>query len=96
VTLEVDPRHADVAAANIARAGFDGVVEMRVGSAVETLAEQGALRHLAETYRAWGKLLRAHGREDEALDVFERAADLAVHTVAAPAEAGERAPARDA
>src|SRR5271170_1473162 len=29
VTLEADPRHAAVARANIARAGLDGVVELR-------------------------------------------------------------------
>jgi predicted O-methyltransferase YrrM len=37
ITLEADPRHAEVARANIARAGFAGVVEVRVGRALETL-----------------------------------------------------------
>ncbi len=37
VTLEVDPRHAEVARANITRAGLDGVVDIRVGAALETL-----------------------------------------------------------
>jgi len=37
VTLEYEPRHAEVARANIARAGLDGIVEVRVGRAVETL-----------------------------------------------------------
>jgi predicted O-methyltransferase YrrM len=37
VTLEIDPAHAAVARANIARAGADGVVELRVGRALETL-----------------------------------------------------------
>jgi predicted O-methyltransferase YrrM len=37
VTLEKEPRHADVARANIARAGFADVVELRVGSALDTL-----------------------------------------------------------
>ena len=44
VTLEADPRHAEVARANIARAGLDGVVELREGQALETLprlAEEG-------------------------------------------------------
>lgn len=44
VTLEVDPRHADVAQANIARAGVADRVEVRVGPAIETLPmlrEQG-------------------------------------------------------
>lgn len=38
VTLELDPHHAKVARANLARAGFDGRCEVRVGPAVETLA----------------------------------------------------------
>ena len=37
VTLEYDPRHAEVARANIARAGFAEVVEVRVGRAVDIL-----------------------------------------------------------
>jgi predicted O-methyltransferase YrrM len=37
VTLEVNPRFAEVAAANIDRAGLRDVVEMRVGPALETL-----------------------------------------------------------
>jgi predicted O-methyltransferase YrrM len=37
VTLEVDPRHAQVARANLARAGLDRVVELRLGPALETL-----------------------------------------------------------
>jgi predicted O-methyltransferase YrrM len=37
VTLEFDPKHADVARANIARAGLSDVVEVRVGRAIDTL-----------------------------------------------------------
>jgi predicted O-methyltransferase YrrM len=37
VTLELEPHHADVARANIARAGFADRVEVRVGRAVDTL-----------------------------------------------------------
>lgn len=37
VTLELEPHHAEVARANIARAGLDDRVEVRVGPAVETL-----------------------------------------------------------
>ncbi|MFH8802330.1 O-methyltransferase [Streptomyces sp. NPDC017936] len=39
VTLEADPRHAEVAAANIARAGLEHVVDLRVGKALDTLPE---------------------------------------------------------
>lgn len=37
VTLEFDPRHAEVARANIAAAGLADLVEVRVGAALETL-----------------------------------------------------------
>jgi predicted O-methyltransferase YrrM len=37
VTLEADPNYAKVAYANIARAGLSGLVEIRVGRAMETL-----------------------------------------------------------
>jgi predicted O-methyltransferase YrrM len=39
VSLEYSPRHAEVATRNIARAGLDKVVEVRVGAALESLAE---------------------------------------------------------
>jgi predicted O-methyltransferase YrrM len=46
VTLEADPRHADIALANISRAGLADRVDLRVGRALETLpllaAEGGA------------------------------------------------------
>jgi predicted O-methyltransferase YrrM len=38
VTLEVDPKHAEVARANLARAGLTQVVDVRVGRALDTLA----------------------------------------------------------
>src|SRR3954463_6770728 len=37
VTLEYSPKHADIARANIARAGLADVVEVRVGRALDTL-----------------------------------------------------------
>lgn len=39
VTLESDEKHAGVARANIARAGFAQVVELRVGGALDTLPQ---------------------------------------------------------
>ncbi len=42
VTLEVDPRHAEVATANLARAGLGDVVDLRLGRAVDTLAQLDA------------------------------------------------------
>lgn len=37
ITLEFDAKHADVARKNIARAGLDGVVRVRLGAALDTL-----------------------------------------------------------
>ncbi|MFJ6831533.1 O-methyltransferase [Streptomyces sp. NPDC091209] len=37
ITLEYDPRHAEVARANLARAGLDKIAEVRVGPALESL-----------------------------------------------------------
>jgi predicted O-methyltransferase YrrM len=38
VTLEIDPKHAEVARQNVARAGFAEQVSIRVGGALDTLA----------------------------------------------------------
>ncbi|MBW0117009.1 O-methyltransferase [Pseudonocardia abyssalis] len=38
VTCEIDPHHAQVATANIARAGLADTVDVRVGPAIDTLA----------------------------------------------------------
>ncbi len=37
VTCEINPEHAEVARANVARAGLDGLVDVRVGPALDTL-----------------------------------------------------------
>ena len=42
ITLEADPKHAEVARANIAHAGLAGVVELRLGRAQETLPKLAA------------------------------------------------------
>ena len=42
ITLEADPRHAEVARANIARAGLSDVVEVRLGAALDTLPRLAA------------------------------------------------------
>ena len=39
ITLEVDPKHAEVARRNFARAGLKDSVELRLGSALDTLPE---------------------------------------------------------
>jgi tetratricopeptide (TPR) repeat protein len=45
--------------------------------ATSLLEEHGFRREFIEAYRSWGKFLRKAGREQEALEVLERAADLA-------------------
>jgi predicted O-methyltransferase YrrM len=42
LTLESEPRHAEVARANFARAALQGVVELRLGLALETLPQLAA------------------------------------------------------
>jgi predicted O-methyltransferase YrrM len=39
ITLEADPRHAEVARANLARAGLAEVVDLRLGQALQTLPQ---------------------------------------------------------
>jgi predicted O-methyltransferase YrrM len=39
ITLEFDPKHAEVTRANVARAGLANKVEVRIGKALETLPE---------------------------------------------------------
>ena len=45
ITLEFDPKHADVARKNLTNAGFDGVVEVRVGKAIDSLPQIAAEGH---------------------------------------------------
>ena len=42
ITLEAEPKHAEIARANIARAGLAGVVELRLGRAIESLPKLAA------------------------------------------------------
>ena len=42
VTLEADPKHAEVARANINRAGLGSIVDLRLGPALETLPQLAA------------------------------------------------------
>jgi predicted O-methyltransferase YrrM len=39
ITLEVDPKHAEIARANLARAGFANIAQVRLGRAIDTLPE---------------------------------------------------------
>ena len=42
ITLEADPKHAEVARANITRAGLSNMVELRLGKALDTLPQLAA------------------------------------------------------
>jgi len=42
VTLEANPKHAEIARANVARAGLADIVELRVGRALDTLPQIAA------------------------------------------------------
>jgi transcriptional regulator with XRE-family HTH domain len=53
--------------------------------AVRHLEDEGRWRDAANGCRAWARMLRQMGREEQAMDVLERAADLA--TRATPADA---------
>jgi predicted O-methyltransferase YrrM len=44
ITLEVDPKHGEVALRNISRAGLQDSVELRIGKALETLPQLAAER----------------------------------------------------
>ena len=44
ITREVEPKHAEVARANIARAGLASVIDVRLGAALETLPRLAAER----------------------------------------------------
>lgn len=42
ITLEIDPKHADVARGNFARAGVSNLIELRQGPAIDSLAQLDA------------------------------------------------------
>jgi transcriptional regulator with XRE-family HTH domain len=56
--------------------------------AVEALEEQHQWRDAASTSRDWARMLREQGREEQALDVLERATELSMRTTPAGAPAG--------
>lgn len=60
----------------------DGAFEA-FGRAARSFEAAGRFGDVAQAYRAWGRQLREQGREAEALDVLEQAADAAVRAPAA-------------
>jgi tetratricopeptide (TPR) repeat protein len=57
--------------------GGDAGADAAYREAIELLHEHGSVRDYANVLRAYGRYLREVGREHEALDVFERAANVA-------------------
>ncbi len=53
--------------------------------AVEAFEQAGKPGDAAQAYQAWGRMLRDAGNEADAMDAFERAADLAVRSTRAEA-----------
>jgi transcriptional regulator with XRE-family HTH domain/uncharacterized protein HemY len=66
-----------VAAQTRLELGDDSGAEQAFALAVELLGQHGSSREYAEALRALGRFLRRRGRERDALDVFERAAEAA-------------------
>ena len=73
-------------AAARARAG-DPTADDAYGEAVALLDRYGSVREHAGVLRGYGRYLREQGREREALDVFEHAADVAANLQSEPASA---------
>ena len=71
ITLEVDPKHAEVARANIARAGLTERVELRLGRALDTLPK------LADEGRAPFDLIFIDADKPGNADYFRWAVKLA-------------------
>ena len=57
------------------------------GQAIDLLSEHGTVREYANLLRSYGRYLRGAGREREALDVFERAANVASNLQGEPTAA---------
>ena len=68
-------------------AGADGDPDEAYREALTLLGEHGTVRELAALLRAYGRYLRETGREREALDVFERAAEVAANLQGEPTPA---------
>jgi tetratricopeptide (TPR) repeat protein len=69
----------------LAHRGSHDEADEAYDSAVELLQERRQWREATHACRAWARMLRAAGREDRALDVLDRAAELGLR--AAPPDA---------
>ncbi len=77
--------HAWWAIAEARAAGDDPRADEAFADAIELLREHGTVRQHASVLRSYGRYLRDCGRERDALDVFERAADIASNLQGEPA-----------
>ena len=64
-------------AEGLALTGDEDGADKTFREATTVLEEHGHRRDFVEAYRSWGKFLRRAGREEAALEVLERAADVA-------------------
>lgn len=62
----------------LAAQGETSEADRSYARAVELLESSGRWRAASATCRAWGRMLRQQGREEQALDVLDRAAELAM------------------
>jgi transcriptional regulator with XRE-family HTH domain len=77
--------HAWWAIAEARARGGAGNADEAYREAIALLAEHGSVRQHANVLRSYGRFLRESGREHDALDVFERAADVASNLQVEPA-----------
>ncbi len=79
--------HAWWAVAEARAAGGDPNADAAFQEAIGLLGEHGTVRQHANVLRSYGRYLRRAGNERDALDVFERAADVASNLQGEPATA---------
>jgi predicted O-methyltransferase YrrM len=61
ITLEIDPKHAKIASANVARAGLSRLVDLRLGKAIDTLPKLKAEKATIPEYFTWSLKLSRPG-----------------------------------
>ena len=73
-----------LALAEAQTASADPAADASFAEAVRLVERNGSIRDTAAVLRSYGRFLRTSDREREALDVFERAANIAANLQAAP------------
>ena len=74
ITLEVDPKHAEVARGNFARAGVTSLIEQRLGRAIDTLPRQGSRKpwRMYQNYLRDLQIVRFSRIDDGAMEFTRR------------------------